>query len=426
MKNFEVNKKKLCYFILIMVTISMIFLLINSYLKSNKENIYSVNKKITKVTIWSIKGPISDDLKEIIEGYKTIYPDVKFEINEYENEKYKSIIRDTLVTNEGPDIFFSWGYNFLKEFIEADKVLDITEYYKEAGYENEINEEVLNGFKFEDSIYGIPVQGFDVVLYVNKKLFEKYNLEYPKTYEELLHSIEIFNDNNIVPISIGGQEPWVMSFMYLTLAIREEGIDEALKSINDSKYSLDEGFEVAGNRLIELIDNRAFGEEFLSLSSNRATFNFIKEEAAMLFSGSFTINDIEQMGIDILESIDVIPFPKVSDKSNLNEGVGGYIDGFVINKFTENKDLVTEIYMRLIRDLSYKGNSGIPIWNDDKLKLNKDTLLYKCYSVFPFDGYQVPYDIILPKKLSDRHLDVLMKLCKKQISVSDFINSHNK
>lgn len=426
MKKFKLNKKNLCYFILIMVTISIIFLLINAYLRSNKENIYSVNKKITKVTIWAIKGPTSNDLKEVIEEYKTIYPDVKFEINEYENEKYKSIIRDTLVTNEGPDIFFSWGYNFLKEFIEADKVLDITDYYKEAGYENEINEEVLNGFKFENSIYGIPVQGFDVMLYVNKKLFQKYSLEYPKTYEELLHVIEVFNDNNVVPISIGGQEPWVMSFMYLTLAIREEGIEEALKSINDSKYSLDEGFEVAGNRLIELIDKKAFGDEFLSLSSNRATFNFIKEEAAMLFSGSFIINDIEQMGSDILDSIDVIPFPKVSDKSNLNEGVGGYIDGFVINKFTENKDLVTEIYMRLIRDLSYKGNSGIPIWNDDKLKLNKDTLLYKCNSVFPSDGYQVPYDITLPKKLSDRHLDLLMKLCKKQISVSDFINSHNK
>lgn len=424
MKKLKLNKNSLYYLVLIIVTSHMIFLLINKHL-INKEDSYNINEKTDKVTIWAIKGPTSNDLKEIIEDYKTIYPNVKFEINEYENEKYKSIIRDTLVTNEGPDIFFSWGYNFLKEFVEADKVLDITEYYEEAGYEKEINEEVLNGFKFGDSIYGIPVQGFDVVLYVNKKIFEKYGLEYPKTYEELLHAIKVFNDNDIVPISIGGQEPWVMSFMYLTLAIREEGIDNTLNSISDSKYSLGGGFEVAGNRLIELIDKRAFGDEFLSLSANRATYNFIKEESAMLFSGCFTINDIEQMGSDIIDNIDIIPFPKVNEKSNINEGVGGYIDGFVINKSTENKDLVTEIYMRLIRDLSYKGSSGIPIWNDDKLKLSKDTLLYKCNSVFPSEGYQVPYDIILPKKLSDRHLDALMKLSKKQISVPDFINRHN-
>lgn len=426
MRRFKLNRKNLCYFILIMVTISIIFLLINMYLKKYKESVFNVNKEITKVSIWSIKGPTSDDLKELIEEYKIIYPNVKFEVNEYENEKYKSIIRDTLVTNEGPDIFFSWGYNFLKEFVEADKVLDITDYYKQSTYEEEINEEVLDGFTLKEKIYGIPIQGFNVVFYVNKNLFQKHGLEYPKTYEELLHVIEVFKENNIVPISIGGQEPWVMSFMYLTLAVREEGIDEALKSIENNNYSMGDGFEVAGNKLVELIDRGAFGDEFLSLSSNRATFNFTEEEAAMLFSGTFSINDIEKMGSEILDDIDIIPFPKVSDESNLDEGVGGYIDGFVINKFTENKDLVTEIYMRLIRDLSYKGNSGIPIWNNDKLSLNKDTLLYKCYSVFPSDGYQVPYDVILSKNLSDRHLNSLMKLCKKQISVPDFIDSHNK
>ena len=426
MKKFKLNKKNLCYFVLIIVTISMIFLLINMYLKNNN-SIYSLNEEPTKVSIWTIKGTASDDLKEIIEEYKTIYPDVKFEVNEYENEKYKSIIRDTLVTNEGPDIFFSWGYNFLKEFVQADKILDITDYYKKFGYEEEINSDVLSGFTFDEKIYGIPIQGFNVVLYVNRNLFEQYNLEYPKTYEELLDVIEVFKANNIVPISIGGQEPWVLSFMYLTLAVREEGVDEAIESVEGTHYSIGEGYEIASNKLIELVDREAFGDEFLSLTSNRATFNFIKGEAAMLFSGSFSVDDIEKMGSDIIDDVDIIPFPKTHDESNIYEGIGGYIDGFVINKFTENKDLVSEIYMRLIKDLSHKrSKGGIPIWNEDKVNLEKDTLLYKCYLAFPTYGYQVPYDIILPKKLSDEHLESLVKLCKKQISVSDFINNYNK
>lgn len=426
MKKFKLDKKNLCYFILIMVTISTILVFININLKKYKENTSNTNSETTNVSIWAIKGPTSDVLKEIVEEYKIEYPNIKFEVNEYENEKYKSIIRDTLVTNEGPDIFFSWGYNFLKEFVEADKVLDITDTYKKSGYEEEVDKEVLEGFKFDEKIYGIPVQGFNVVLYANKNLFKKYGLEYPKTYEELIDVVKVFRENNITPISLGGQEPWVMSLLYLTLAIKEEGISDTIKGITNNNYTMDEGFEIAASKLLELIDKGAFGEEFLSLSLNRATFNFVQEDAAMLFSGTFSINDIEEIGSDILDDIDVIPFPKISDDSNLYEGVGGYIDGFVINKFTENKDIVLDIYMRLIKDLSYKSSNGIPVWNDDKLSLEEDTLLYKCYLAFPLGGYHLPYDIILPKKNSDKHLDALMKLSKKQISISDFINIHNK
>jgi raffinose/stachyose/melibiose transport system substrate-binding protein len=41
--------------------------------------------------------------------------------------------------------------------------------------------------------------------YYNKALFEKYNVSFPKTYDDLKRAITVFKQNNIIPIAMGKQ-----------------------------------------------------------------------------------------------------------------------------------------------------------------------------------------------------------------------------
>lgn len=420
------KKKSTLLIILLIVTLSLIYI-ITVVLNKNKLIKNEKYDEVVKVEIWSIQGGSIEALDKVTSGYKDIYPNVEFIIKGYENQAYKRIIKDTLVTNEGPDIFFSWGYDFLNEFVQADRILDITQEIKGREYEKKMKKNALEAFTINNKIYGIPTQGFDTVIYINKNIFEKYNVNYPETYDELLVAIEIFNENGIIPISIGGVEPWMLSQLYMSLVIREVGIDEVKSSFEANKYFENEGFKIAGEKMIQLINMNAFGDEFLTDTINQSVYRFITQDSAMTLCGSYASNTIESMIPDKLDNIDVISFPLTSDKSNLNEGVAGYTDTFVINKFTQNKELVLDIYMRLIKDLSeeqVKNGTALPVWIENNYILEESKLLYKCSEVFPVEGYHEPYDIIFSKELADIHLNSIVEFTRGDIDLDEFLKRH--
>lgn len=417
-------RKNIKYFILFLV-VQLTFCGCNTPI--DYTGIYSKASEITEVTIWNIQGGSTDALHEIVQGYNKIYPNVKFIVKDYENQVYKNIIKETLITKEGPDIFFSWGFEFLSDFVEADMLLDITNEFTKLGYDKMIDEEKLTGFTFDNKIYGLPIQGFNAVLYVNEELFNEYEVEMPETYEELIDVIHRFKTNGITPIALGGQESWVLSFVYMTLAIRENGIEEVKKMINNKEYLEGDGFIEAADKFIKLIDKGAFGDNFREQSNNKASYEFCNREAAMLFSGSFSSNNIEEIDPSWKESIKIIPFPITSDKSSLYEGVAGYMDTFVINKHTENKELVVDIYMKLMKDISkkvYENSNGLPVWNEHDINNQDTTVINKCLQVFPSEGYHVPYDTVFTRDLTNIHLSSLEELCSKKITVKEFINRH--
>ena len=56
---------------------------------------------------------------------------------------------------------------------------------------------ICNNFYYDDSLYGLPLDSFMGVLMCNQELFDKYNLEVPKTMEELYHVSEVFLENKL-------------------------------------------------------------------------------------------------------------------------------------------------------------------------------------------------------------------------------------
>lgn len=418
------SKKRLALVVLMLILVCLVYIIT---VVLNKKNLTENFEEISKVEIWSIQGGLIEALEKVTREYSNIYPNVEFIIKGYENQEYKRVIKDTLVTNEGPDIFFSWGYDFLNEFVQANRILDISQEIKSRGYEKKLNVNALDAFTINNKIYGIPTQLFNTVIYLNKNVFEKYNVKYPETYDELLVAIEIFNKNGVIPISIGGAEPWMLSQVYMSLVIREIGIDVVKSDFEINKYFENEGFKTAGEKMLELININAFGEDFLTDTINQSVYRFITQESAMTLSGSYVSNTIESMIPDKIDNIDVRVFPLTSEKSNLNEGIAGYTDTFLINKFTENELLVLDIYMRLVKDLSeeqVKNGTGLPVWIEDNYMLEESKILYKCAEAFPKKGYHEPYDIIFPKELADIHLDSIVGLTRGDIDLDGFIEVH--
>ena len=79
-----------------------------------------------------------------IEEYEKANPGVKIEMEAFENESYKTKIKAAMMggdTEDLPDIFFSWSGGFLGEFVNADRVVCLDDYFK--AYEGKLPESML-------------------------------------------------------------------------------------------------------------------------------------------------------------------------------------------------------------------------------------------------------------------------------------------
>lgn len=101
-------------------------------------------------------------------------------------QNYFQKIHLLFASNLEPDVVFINNQN-AKLYIEANLLEDLTPYFKEA--ENKYYKQALDCFKKGNKLYAIPRDISNLVLYVNKDILKKQNVEYKRkinTLDELL------------------------------------------------------------------------------------------------------------------------------------------------------------------------------------------------------------------------------------------------
>ena len=113
-------------------------------------------------------------------------PDYKVVVKDYPYKVYNDKIQTALTSKTaGPDIIAVWGGN-APAFIESDSLSEVPE-----SLAKELDEDYLAPttgiYKKEGTYYGVPME-FNLEyggMIVNKKLFDKAGIAYPKTWDEL-------------------------------------------------------------------------------------------------------------------------------------------------------------------------------------------------------------------------------------------------
>jgi raffinose/stachyose/melibiose transport system substrate-binding protein len=112
----------------------------------------------------------------------------KFEISKGDDLRTK--IKTDLAADNLPDIFTYWTRGSIRDMVDAGKLLEIHDYLK-VSKNIKWTDFPVDGWKaysFDDAktVYGFPIEGSTAYFLVNKKIFAKYNLKYPKTEADLL------------------------------------------------------------------------------------------------------------------------------------------------------------------------------------------------------------------------------------------------
>ena len=120
--------------------------------------------------------------------------------------EYQTVVRQTLQGNNPPALFSWWSGFRMEDIVKSGLVADLTEEWQRYYIPVEgINPDLANAFSFEGKIYGAPLSGSYWNVFYNKKVFDEYGLEEPKTWDEFIQVAETLKQNGVTPLGLSFQ-----------------------------------------------------------------------------------------------------------------------------------------------------------------------------------------------------------------------------
>ena len=324
-------KKTLCIFLSLVLTLSLATALAEG--------------ETVKLTIYAQYA--DDDTKVpydyAVEKLAEAYPNVELELIVQAQDDGATLLA-LAASGQLPDIYQT-GSGILTTFRQSKQVMVLNDAAQETGFIDKVYPSCYDFLYADDgNIYAFPYAGQEYVLwYCNTALFAQYGLELPTTYDELLNCIAVFNENDVIPMALFGQEGWITSSMYDVIATRYAA--GGIKALDQGEASIaDQAYVSAAETLAALVEAGMFQTSVTTTNYDQASELFLTGQAAMFLNGQWYIESAtEALGDDVCW----IYYPSY-DAASYESGKavfagGGSVSGYAVNPDSENADLAAEV-----------------------------------------------------------------------------------
>ena len=382
------------------------------------------------IKVWTLWTDTTDDVNAVafrkaLETAKADFPDIVIEHDATENEAYKTKIKTAMAADEVPDVFFAWGAGFVKQFVDAGKVEPLDEYLTD-GSADRMKGGANTNFVFDGKTYGITFSQWVASLYCNKALFDKYDVEIPETYDDLMQAVKTFNANDVIPITLGGKDKWPAMFWQNAFAVRTAGADTCNAALaGEASFDTPE-FVRSAQLLADLVEEDAFVDGVLGLDYNESGALYLEGQAAMYYMGNWFAGDIAGHDSDILENTVAARFPVIPNaKGDETQYLGGSIDGLSVSANSENREAAATVAAYLMeqvaRNLAAAGE-GLPTWKtDDVVSEKTNPVIDQIKSqISNSTGYVLAWDTFLSGADADDHKNYVASIFGQELSAEKF------
>ncbi len=294
-------------------------------------------------------------MEERMAQFRAQNPNYEIEEQKIARDQYQTKLKTAAAAGQLPDGFQCWPNAMVREFATAGLLSEINDLLESnpewaKSFVKRAFDEFTVGGKVYSAGLGISVCS---IIYYNNALFQKYNLSFPKTYDELKHVISVFKQNNIIPIAMGNKPKWPMqSTLFSIVANRSTGTEwlENVLAKKGAKFT-DPEFVRALQIIIELTKMGAFNSDVITIDNVQMRDYFYRGEAAMAIEGSWMLPDIIKRAPDSLkQNLEMEIFPPIpggKGDPNVMSGVSG--TGIVINRkaTSEQKEAIKKLILHV-------------------------------------------------------------------------------
>lgn len=315
----------------------------------------------TTATMWLVTtGPSPADTaaQNLATSFEKSHPGQHITVNFIENQSYKQKIQLAMGAGNPPTIFWTWGGGILQQYIKAGDV----EPLGNPPWKSDFLPSSLGAVTYQGKLYGIPVEGTQpVYFFYNKKIFSKYHLTFPTTWNGLLSTVATLKSRGVTPISLanGDQWPGLMYLEYLTDRIGGPSVAQDLQDNKRGAWSSPAVTKALGY-IQQLVKAGAFqsGYQSLKFSGGGSDALVYSGKAAMQLMGDWDISAILGSNPSFVKggNLGMAPFPTVPGGSGNPSDLVGNAASYVAisSKATPaQKKIAEEFFAGALTSQSY-------------------------------------------------------------------------
>lgn len=356
------------------------------------------------------------------------YPNVTLDLDiEAQDDGQK--LQTYAATGNLPDIF-RVELAQIEAFKKSGNLMVLNDISDKTGFTDKVYDSCKNILYHDDgNIYAFPYAGNEVVLwYYNKEIFSKYNLEVPKTYEELKNVISVLKKNDIIPMTIFAKENWITTALYDAIATRYDtgGIDK----LDKLKGSItDDAYVKAANTMHDLVQQGLLPSGVTSMNYDQAASLFYEGKAAMFMNGQWEI----EMATDAMgDKVDWMYYPAEDEAAyeacKTAWSGGGSPSGFAVNPKSEHAELAAEVAAFISEKFCeakymYRSNPLIAVKVNVEPEKASTPMMQKLADVLPNTTSNTKFDWGLTNSVFKTGIeDQTQFLCTDQYTAEEFIH----
>ena len=272
------------------------------------------------ISSWGGVDSKAESLKVILNKFERDNPDIVVVNESLFGEDFLPKIKTDFASGNDPDVFGLWPGSDINTLVKAGKVADLTGLLSDnLDWKRSFNPKMWDYTTYNARIYGLPVEVIFECMFINRDLFQKYNVNIPNNFEKLKNAIQVFKEKKIVPIAFNTYAEGTYLYQNLIAAVGGK---------NDTEYPFYEGrIKPSHLRTLEYIkelyDMGAFPDNCFTMTNNERNILFKEKKAAMIVQGSWFIGEFDANDY----TVEIIPFPYVEGegiyKRAMVYGLGG-------------------------------------------------------------------------------------------------------
>jgi raffinose/stachyose/melibiose transport system substrate-binding protein len=392
-----------------------------------------------KATLWVVAGPETEKktYQAAVDAYNKLGKGT-IDLQAFQNDPYKQKLQTAMGAGQPADIFFNFGGGSLKAYVDAGKVADITGVASSDPAFQKFLPSVMKTVTYDGKVRGVPLSGIQpVMMFMNKDVFAKYNVQPPTTWDELLAAVKTFKSNGVIPIALGGASKWP-ELMYEEYLVDRLGGPDVFKNIAANKPGAwsDPAVTAANQKIQELVNAGAFGSSYASTAfdGGQTSALLYTGKAAMHLMGNWEFDgDLAANPAFIQQGkLGYFPFPSVPGGTGDAKNIVGNPATFLSASANGNTAVAQEFFKQLASDeyvdsLIKIGNIPAVAGAETKLKSaeHADWLLFNFDLAKNAPSFTQSWDQALAPAVGAALLDNLSKLFLGQLTPEQFATNMN-
>lgn len=269
-------------------------------------------------------------MRGILDQFRSEHPEVLLEDEGMPTDGLKTRLRTVAAADEMPDLFVMFPNVMTREFVAGDLIQPIDDFLNSRPeWKSGFITGALEPFTVWGKTYSVPMNLAPTsLIYYNQALFDRYDLEPPHTWEQLVTAIATFNEHKMIPIALGNKANWVVqSTIFSALADRITGTEWFRAAVaQDGASFTDPIFIEALEKMQELAALRPFQHGYDRIDENQMAQLYFEEKAAMFINGGWALSNIVQNAPQhVLANTHITIIPVVEGGKGLPNSTSGVV-----------------------------------------------------------------------------------------------------